>query len=95
MSPRWGFKTFGYPVCYKHVAPLGLKTGNMSPSPLYILALRWGANNQCRRYYRHFRSSGAEHCYKHVAPLGIKTSGSHPLYTLRSSGARTINVSLL
>ena len=25
MSPLWGFKTFGYPVCYKHVAPLGLK----------------------------------------------------------------------
>ena len=28
MSPRWGFKTFGFPACYKHVAPLGLKTGN-------------------------------------------------------------------
>ena len=26
MSPLWGFKTFGFPVCYKHVAPLGLKT---------------------------------------------------------------------
>ena len=25
MSPRWGFKTFGYPVVYKHAAPLGLK----------------------------------------------------------------------
>ena len=25
ISPRWGFKTFGNPVCYKHVAPLGLK----------------------------------------------------------------------
>ena len=34
MSPRWGFKTFGFPVCYKHVAPLGLKTGNTRP--LYI-----------------------------------------------------------
>ena len=34
MSPRWGFKTFGHPVCYKHVAPLGLKTGNTRP--LYI-----------------------------------------------------------
>ena len=56
MSPRWGFKTFGHPVCYKHVAPLGLKTGNTCP--LYIcrtfgaknwkqpaiihIALRWG-----------------------------------------------------
>ena len=34
MSPRWGFKTFRYPVRYKHVAPLGLKTGNTRP--LYI-----------------------------------------------------------
>ena len=34
MSPRWGFKTFGFPACYKHVAPLGLKTGNTRP--LYI-----------------------------------------------------------
>ena len=34
MSPLWGFKTFGYPVRYKHVAPLGLKTGNSRP--LYI-----------------------------------------------------------
>ena len=25
MSPRWGFKTFRYPVRYNHVAPLGLK----------------------------------------------------------------------
>ena len=30
MSPRWGFKTFGHPVCYKHAAPLGL-TGNTRP----------------------------------------------------------------
>ena len=34
MSPLWGFKTFGFPACYKHVAPLGLKTGNTRP--LYI-----------------------------------------------------------
>ena len=34
MSPLWGFKTFGFPVRYKHVAPLGLKTGNSRP--LYI-----------------------------------------------------------
>ena len=26
MSPRWGFKVFVYPLCYKHVAPLGLNT---------------------------------------------------------------------
>ena len=25
MSPLWGFKIFVYRVCYKHVAPLGLK----------------------------------------------------------------------
>ena len=25
MSPRCGFKAFGYPVVYKHAAPLGLK----------------------------------------------------------------------
>ena len=25
MSPLWGFKTFGFPVRYKHIAPLGLK----------------------------------------------------------------------
>ena len=24
MSPLWGFKVFVYPLCYKHVAPLGL-----------------------------------------------------------------------
>ena len=41
MSPRWGFKTFGFPACYKHVAPLGLKTGNSRP--LYIIALLWSA----------------------------------------------------
>ena len=34
MSLLWGFKTFGFPACYKHVAPLGLKTGNTRP--LYI-----------------------------------------------------------
>ena len=34
MSPLWGFKTFGFPARYKHVAPLGLKTGNSHP--LYI-----------------------------------------------------------
>ena len=25
MSPRWGFRIFARPVCYKHAAPLGLK----------------------------------------------------------------------
>ena len=40
MSPRWGFKTFGFPACYKHVAPLGLKTGNTRP--LYIWRSVWG-----------------------------------------------------
>ena len=34
MSPRWGFKTFGHPVCYKHVAPLGLKTSGSHPLKL-------------------------------------------------------------
>ena len=29
MSPRWGFKTFGYPVVYKHAAPLGLNTSTL------------------------------------------------------------------
>ena len=24
MSPRWGFRIFACPVCYKHAAPLGL-----------------------------------------------------------------------
>ena len=33
MSPRWGFKTFRFPACYKHVAPLGLK--NSGSHPLY------------------------------------------------------------
>ena len=37
MSPLWGFKTFGFPVRYKHVAPLGLKTGNSRP-----LYMAWG-----------------------------------------------------
>ena len=32
MSPRWGFKTFGYPVGYKHAAPLGLNTSTFSAS---------------------------------------------------------------
>ena len=40
MSPRWGFKTFGHPVCYKHVAPLGIKTGNTRP--LYMLGRKTG-----------------------------------------------------
>ena len=34
MSPRWGFKTFGYPVVYKHAAPLGLNTSPLLPFPL-------------------------------------------------------------
>ena len=29
MSPLWGFKTFGYPVVYKHAAPLGLNTSTL------------------------------------------------------------------
>ena len=37
MSPRWGFKTFGYPVVYKHAAPLGLNTA-ASPSPFLTLS---------------------------------------------------------
>ena len=24
MSPRWGFRIFACPMCYKHAAPLGL-----------------------------------------------------------------------
>ena len=57
----WGFKTFGFPVCYKHVAPLEalvksiyLDTINMSPL--------WG-----------FNTFGFPLCYKHVAPLGLNT----------------------
>ena len=29
MSPRWGLKTFGYPMVYKHAAPLGLNTSTL------------------------------------------------------------------
>ena len=29
MSPLWGFKTFGYPLVYKHAAPLGLNTSTL------------------------------------------------------------------
>ena len=38
MSPRWGFKTFGHPVCYKHAAPLGLNTSTL-PCPFAALPL--------------------------------------------------------
>ena len=38
MSPLWGFKTFGCPVFYKHVAPLGLKAA-MHLSPLLTFPL--------------------------------------------------------
>ena len=34
MSPRWGFKTFGYPLVYKHTAPLGLNTSPLPTFPL-------------------------------------------------------------
>ena len=44
MSPRCGFKTFGFPVRYKHVAPLGIKTG-ISSHPLYTLRRKTGAVN--------------------------------------------------
>ena len=85
MSPRWGFKTFGFPVCYKHVAPLGLK--NSAPIH-YTHCAPLEREQSTYRYYRHIRSSGAEHCYKHVAPLGIKTGNSRPLYIWRSVGAK-------
>ena len=44
MPPRWGFKTFGNPVCYKHVAPLGLK--KLTQTFIMHIALLWSANNQ-------------------------------------------------
>ena len=63
MSPLWGFKTFGFPTCYKHVAPLGLKTGSIALHPSIIhMSPRWG-----------FKTFGFPACYKHDAPLGLKT----------------------
>ena len=59
MSPLWGFKTFGHPVCYKHVAPLGIKTGNTRP--LYI----WHSSGREQSTYRY---------YGHTAPLERSTA---------------------
>ena len=73
MSPLWGFKTFGFPACYKHVAPLGLKTGNTRP--LYISALRWGERRAVTLLYAAkirvwIRTMTPRHD-THVAPLGL------------------------
>ena len=56
MSPRWGFKTFGYPVVYKHDAPLGLKI----EIPIRYI--------HCARLERKERFPLL---YRHVAPLGL------------------------
>ena len=50
MSPRWGFKTFGYPVRYKHVAPLGIK--NSAPIH-YTHCAPLEREQSTYRYYRH------------------------------------------
>ena len=109
MSPRWGFKTFGNPVCYKHCAPLEREqstyryyrhTAPLERRHCYKHAAPLGLKKLTQTFIMHiafrcgFKTFGNPACYKHVAPLGLKT-GNSPLYTLRSSGARTINVSLL
>ena len=84
MSPRWGFKTFGYPVVYKHVAPLGLNNqlceiifsfvdGMDSPmdssaAPRNI----YGRLALTCRPAGALRLLGIPCVYKHVAPLGLK-----------------------
>ena len=50
MSPRWGFKTFGYPACYTHVAPLGIK--NSAPIH-YTHCAPLEREQSTYRYYRH------------------------------------------
>ena len=69
MSPLWGFKTFGYPVRYKHVAPLGLKTGNSRP--LYILGRKTGGDIAlCSQNTFWIRTMTPRHD-TYVAPLGL------------------------
>ena len=41
MSPRWGFGCLVYPVFYKHVAPLGLKTRFLSLCALCVSAVNF------------------------------------------------------
>ena len=51
MSPRWGFKVFAYPVCYKHVAPLGLNTSRfpvLNPANPSILSILIQTTNALR-----------------------------------------------
>ena len=94
MSPRWGFKTFGFPACYKHVAPLGLKTGNSRP--LYISRC-WGERQALTFLYRFdnmflIRTMQPKHD-THVAPLGLNDSLPHSLafsFSVLSASPRCI-----
>ena len=69
MSPRWGFKTFGFPVRYKHVAPLGLKTGNSRP--LYILGRKTGGDIALYSQNTFWIRTMTPRHDTHVAPLGL------------------------
>ena len=85
-SPLWGFKTFGCPVFYKHVAPLGLNTCDpVAPCALNILFIRvdWRPFAEGSLFSRltltcrpsgAFRILGCPVLYKHAAPLGLNTS---------------------
>ena len=85
MSPRWGFKTFGYPLVYKHAAPLGLNTSTLLPlcvklsfHSCRLASIRGGLPlftphaNMSPRWG--FKTFGYSVVYKHAAPLGLNTS---------------------
>ena len=85
MSPRWGFKTFGYPLVYKHAAPLGLNTSTLLrlcvkysfhscrlASMCGWLPLFTPRPNMSPRWG--FKTFGYPLVYKHAAPLGLNTS---------------------
>ena len=64
MSPLWGFGCLVYPVFYKHVAPLGLKTRFLVfQSSAFFAVMGW----------IHYALGFTR--YSHVAPLGLWVFG--------------------
>ena len=75
MSPRWGFKTFGYPVVYKHAAPAGAKKLKYLSTTYIVLV--WSGRSDFLFYTDMsprwgFKTFGYPVVYKHAAPLGLK-----------------------
>ena len=87
MSPRWGFKTFGNPVCYTHCAPLEREqstyryyrhTAPLERRHCYKHDAPLGLKKLTQTFIMHipfrcgFKTFGNPVCYKHDAPLGLK-----------------------